>query len=312
MEKLPPIKTVTPAPGDRFVVQTKDYLPTSAHSQIQQAVAQTLGVPQAQVLVLDGGLSLTALRLMDQRREADLIEANNRAHNRNAELSFALGRAVQTFGLYAELHLAKGTQEGVDKAAANRRMAQALEEALKVNSTGSKTVGSLTIKLAADATTHKALTRALDFMAWVAQSPVLGSEDEELDAAGLSDHARLELESIMASLGEEAPAQDAAYKPTAMTEAGSIAAGGSALVKAFLHSGRGDVSPAEVDALHQFAAFAVDQLKARTVGADFQITPPPKPSDASAVVTVDFGKGRGHPSQIKGDRLNPDHVMGED
>ena len=351
MEDLNPAKRVTPRPGDRFVIETEHHLPSSAPAAIARYVAKSLGVSPDDVLVLDGGMALSVVSPCDPRREADLLDANNRMHERNVRLSSAIMAAVIQFRFYEAQHRAKGTPEADAKAEVNRQLAEQLDcvalgqgttvgapwrqfalahqlaanlhgmleahventgEALEADDAAlvaewvrqlddvgqialdKSVVGELTISLKADATAYKGLTRALDFMAWVAKSPVLGSEDEELDAAALSQHAQLELESIMRSLGEEAPPQDAAYKPTAMTEAGSIAAGGSALVRAFIENVGFAYKAQDNEALlRDFSAFAVDQLKARTMGADFQITPPPKPSDASAVVTVDFGKGGG-------------------
>ena len=351
MNDIDLISRVTVNPGDRFVVRVPNRVPDVVMTRIGEYVASRLGVPVDHVVVLDDAMTLAAVSTVDQRREGDLLDANNRMHERNVRLSSAIMAAVIQFRFYEAQHRAKGTPEADAKAEVNRQLAEQLDcvalgqgttvgapwrqfalahqlaanlhgmleahventgEALEADDAAlvaewvrqlddvgqialdKSAVGELTISLKADATAYKALTRALDFMAWVAKSPVLGSEDEELDAAALSQHAQLELESIMRSLGEEAPAQDAAYKPTALTEAGSIAAGGSALVGAFMHANGLGADDDRVDVkgmLHQFAAFAVDQLKARTLGADFQITPPPKPSDTSVVTTVDFGKG---------------------
>lgn len=349
MNDIDLISRVTVNPGDRFVVRVPNRVPDVVMTRIGEYVASRLGVPVDHVLVLDDAMTLAAVSTLDQRREADLLDANNRAHERNVRLSSAIMAAVIQFRFYEAQHRAKGTPEADAKAEVNRQLAEQLDcvalgqgttvgapwrqfalahqlaanlhgmleahventgEALEADDAAlvaewvrqlddvgqialdKSVVGELTISLKADATAYKGLTRALDFMAWVAKSPVLGSEDEELDAAALSQHAQLELESIMRSLGEEAPPQDAAYKPTAMTEAGSIAAGGSALVRAFIENVGFAYKAQDNEALlRDFAAFAVDQLKARTLGADFQITPPPQPSDTSVVTTVDFGKG---------------------
>lgn len=63
----------------------------------------------------------------------------------------------------------------------------------------------------------KALQRALQFMAWLSQEPILDSEGGEMTVAGISIHAELELNSIRKSLstpeqGETAPVQHPAGK----------------------------------------------------------------------------------------------------
>lgn len=58
-----------------------------------------------------------------------------------------------------------------------------------------------------------ALERALDFMAWLSQEPILDSEGGEMTVAGISTHAELELNSIRKSLstpeqGETVPSPE--------------------------------------------------------------------------------------------------------
>ena len=80
-----------------------------------------------------------------------------------------------------------------------------------------------------------------------------------------------------------------ARKPTAMTEAGAIAAGGSALVRAFLHQERltgGADDHVDAAALNAFVAYAVEQLKGRAQAlAQGVITP-----EQARVVHVDFDR----------------------
>lgn len=305
MNDIDLISRVTVNPGDRFVVRVPNRVPDVVMTRIGEYVASRLGVPVDHVLVLDDAMTLGAVSTLDQRREADLLDANNRAHERNVALSARLW-AMQS----ALAHSAEGWRNAVELGL------------LPPQHVGSATIlaDQCTDALGNDpqAMTAVRLWRRLAMLHQIAANfsgmleAVLAESGHQTSEANKDLRAAWigQLDAIGQNALEEAPEgalaitlapdpedaqqpQDAAYKPTAMTEAGSIAAGGSALVKAFLHSGRGDVSPAEVDALHQFAAFAVDQLKARTLGADFQIVPPPQPSDTSVVTTVDFGKGGG-------------------
>lgn len=117
-------------PGDRYVVQTKEYLPAHIQARLREEVARQLGVNPTLVAILDGGLDLTVVGLEDQRRVPDLLEANNRLHNRNVNLSCAIIRAQGVFIEYAKLHEAKGTEDGAAKARANREHARYLDDFL--------------------------------------------------------------------------------------------------------------------------------------------------------------------------------------
>ena len=49
-------------PGDKVVVRHHRIFPVEAHCRIKEVVASTLGIAASDVLVLDGGLSIEALR----------------------------------------------------------------------------------------------------------------------------------------------------------------------------------------------------------------------------------------------------------
>ena len=303
MEDLNPAKRVNPRPGDRFVIETEHHLPSSAPAAIARHVAKSLGVSPDDVLVLDGGLALSVVSPFDPRREADLLDANNRAHERNVALSARLWamqsalahsaegwRNAVELGLLPPQHVGSATiladqctdALGNDPQAMTavrlwRRLAMLHQIAANFS-------GMLEAVLAESG--HQTSEANKDLRAaWIGQLDAIGQNALEEAPEGA-------LAITLAPDPEEAPAQDAAYKPTAMTEAGAIAAGGSALVRAFIENVGFAYKAQDNEALlRDFSAFAVAQLKARTMGADFQITPPPKPSDASAVTTVDFGKG---------------------
>lgn len=344
MDDLNQIDRVTVQPGDRFVVRVPGKYTHSAHDNIRAHVAFSLGVDVDHVLVLEDDMTLAAVSTLDERRVPDLLDANNRYHDRNVALSSALLTAVRQFRFYEAQHRAKGTPDADRKADVNQMLAHRLEgvavaqgtvpsawfafglaHQLAVNLHGMLEAhmanvgepleaddgalvaewvrqldmigqmaldeapeGALTIALAEP---HRAVARLVSVARVVAyedqSQPALKALDEALEAFA---------DGVEWNDTPEGAEISKPYKATAQTEAGSIAAGGSALVGAFMHANGLGADDDRVDVkamLDSFAAFAVDHLKARTLGADFQITDAPKPSDGVVSVHVDFDRGGG-------------------
>lgn len=138
MDELKNTRRVTLKPGDRLLVQTKERLPQRAIEHIGGMVASAFGVGFRDVVVLDGDMDLTVMGLEDQRRVPDLLDANTRLHHRNVNLTCALISAAATFRLYADLHDAKGTMAGAEKAQANLNEAARLDAAMMDHGTPPK------------------------------------------------------------------------------------------------------------------------------------------------------------------------------
>lgn len=298
MDDLDQIDRVTVQPGDRFVVRVPGKYTHSAHDNIRAHVAFGLGVDVDHVLVLEDDMTLAAVSTLDERRVPDLLDANNRYHDRNVALSSGLLAAVQQFRFYERQHRAKGTPDADRKADVNQMMAHRLEGIVLAR-------GTVPSAWFAFASAHQI---ALNFKGVLDSVMVLHDVTTSDAHEDLRETWTQQLDALGAMALEEAPegaltitlAQDdelpKPYKATAQTEAGSIAAGGSALVAAFVHHHGGEgaaMAPQAREMIEAFTAFAVDQLKARTLGADFQIVDAPKPSDGVAVVHVDFAKGGG-------------------
>lgn len=128
MRELPTITHVPPSPGAAYVVQCEDWLPDFAKQQLVDRLVRTFGATPDRVFILDGGRTLSVIGLEDQRRVPDLLDANNRLHHRNVNLTCAVMRAQGVFIEYAQLHEAKGTEEGAEKARANRAHARYLDD----------------------------------------------------------------------------------------------------------------------------------------------------------------------------------------
>lgn len=269
MTDLPTVHHVPVQPGARYVVTHAQCLPRPALYAITEKVAQGLGVPEDHVTILDGGLELSVLSPLDARRVPDLLEANNRLHHRNVNLSCAVMKARGVFIEYAQLHEAKGTEDGAAKARTNRQHAAYLDDF--ATAFGADPVTALWRRLAQ---VHQL---AANFSSMLAAhehntGEALGTED-----AALVDDWTRQLDQIGQAALDEAPEgaltialrADPEDTPPVVDvkEAGPVIAGGSALVAAFCHKeglDKGLDDQVDVPALLvAFVAFAADQMKAR-------------------------------------------------
>ena len=295
MEDLNPAKRVNPRPGDRFVIETEHHLPSNAAASIARYVAKSLGVSPDDVLVLDGGMVLSVVSPCDPRREADLLDANNRMHDRNVRLSSAIMAAVIQFRFYEAQHRAKGTPEADAKAEVNRQLAEQLDCVALGQGT---TVGAPWRQFAL---AHQLAANLHGMLEAHVQNTgeALEADDAALVAEWvrqLDDVGQIALDT--AEVGELALTlrrdPDDAQHPQdgtvdTMTPMGAIAVGGSALVRAFLHARPAQDHMTNEDLLRAFSAYAVAQLKGRAQAvAQGVITP-----EQARVVQVDFGKAGG-------------------
>ena len=281
MNDIDLISRVTVNPGDRFVVRVPNRVPDVVMTHIGEYVASRLGVPVDHVLVLDDAMTLGAVSTLDQRREADLLDANNRMHERNVRLSSAIMAAVIQFRFYEAQHRAKGTPEADAKAEVNRQLAEQLDCVALGQGT---TVGApwrqfaLAHQLAANL--HGMLEAHVENTgeALEADDAALVAEwVRQLDDLGQIALETSEVGELAISLRRDPEDGQHPQDGTVdtMTSMGAIAVGGSALVRAFLHGRPAQDHMTNEDLLRAFSAYAVDQLKAK----------------ASVVTHVDFGKG---------------------
>jgi len=281
MNDIDLISRVTVNPGDRFVVRVPNRVPDVVMTRIGEYVAARLGVPVDHVLVLDDAMTLAAVSTVDQRRQADLLDANNRMHERNVRLSSAIMAAVIQFRFYEAQHRAKGTPEADAKAEVNRQLAEQLDCVALGQGT---TVGApwrqfaLAHQLAANL--HGMLEAHVENTgeALEADDAALVAEwVRQLDDLGQIALETSEVGELAISLRRDPEDGQHPQDGTVdtMTSMGAIAVGGSALVRAFLHGRPAQDHMTNEDLLRAFSAYAVDQLKAK----------------ASVVTHVDFGKG---------------------
>lgn len=281
MHDIDLISRVTVNPGDRFVVRVPNRVPDVVMTRIGEYVASRLGVPVDHVAVLDDAMTLAAVSTVDQRRVPDLLDANNRMHERNVRLSSAIMAAVIQFRFYEAQHRAKGTPEADAKAEVNRQLAEQLDcVALGQGATVGAPWRQFALAHQLAANLHGMLEAHVENTgeALEADDAALVAEwVRQLDDVGQIALNTAEVGELAISL--RADPEDAQHPQDGtvdtMTPMGAIAVGGSALVRAFLHARPAQDHMTNEDLLRAFSAYAVDQLKAK----------------ASVVTTVDFGKG---------------------
>jgi len=274
------IKRLDVDPSDTLVVFYQGRLSDVARDRIAADIRET-AQHKGPVIVLEEGMKLEAMSHALVNREADLLDANNRAHERNVRLSSAIMAAVIQFRFYEAQHRAKGTPEADAKAEVNRQLAEQLDCVALGQGT---TVGApwrqfaLAHQLAANL--HGMLEAHVENTgeALEADDAALVAEwVRQLDDVGQIALATSEVGELAISLRRDP--EDAQHPQDGtvdtMTSMGAIAVGGSALVRAFLHGRPAQDHMTNEDLLRAFSAYAVDQLKAK----------------ASVVTHVDFGKG---------------------
>lgn len=298
LQQPPPLRElsiITVVPGQRLVLKVPEHISTETRDRLSAHVGAWWGgdAPPPPILVLDGGMDLLATSGERPGRVDELLEANNRMHERvtvmaneleaaraaqvNAETGKAwamlsisnmangLALARDQFLQYEELHRAKGTEDADRKAKVNADFAQALQAVMDKNMTlpGTDEVPRPVVTVVGQEDAQAALDDVQlpsyragyqdGFVDGHACGEGAGPHGDAPHIVGLIDHHCVQDGWTNFTSGRD--------RPTAQSVLGALAAGGVGVVTAFMQSGGAYATPRGL--LMAFASFAVDQLRQR-------------------------------------------------